>query len=363
MHYWQILFIPRYHEMQLLVSLLFILLQMLPMPEDITLLFAGDAMQHGPQIAAAKRSSGKYDYSKCFEYVKPAVSSADYAVVNLECPLAGKPYTGYPCFSAPDDYAEALKDAGFDMFLVANNHALDKRDKGAHRTIDKLSELEIPSVGLYHDKEHRLAASPFVATIGDFRVAFVGYTYGTNGIGVQGNLVVNYINADSISHDIVRARKLGAELVCVLLHWGVEYAMTPNFRQKELTELLIDAGADMIIGGHPHVVQPFEMRFNPRTGRNVLVVYSLGNFLSNQNDTNSRGGAMVNVVISRQGTQAYIKSASYDLVFVQKPTYQLIPAWMPELVGKSSQSAFETFCKNARRLFSRYNVAVSESTH
>ena len=112
------------------------------------LLFAGDAMQHQAQIDAASRGGGVYDYSDCFTYIAPEITAADYAVCNLEVPLGGGPdYTGYPCFSAPDSYAEALRDAGFDMFMTANNHSLDRRDRAARRTLVALDSLGIDHVG------------------------------------------------------------------------------------------------------------------------------------------------------------------------------------------------------------------------
>lgn len=349
----------------MLSILLISLIQLFSSPEDIELVFAGDAMQHGPQIQTALQSDGSYDYTKCFELVKDEISSADFAVVNLECPLGGKPYAGYPAFSAPDDFAQALKDAGFDMFLTANNHSLDRRDKGAIRTLHVLDSLEIPHIGTYINESDRNRKMPYIVDIKGYAIAFLGYTYGTNGIPVQKDFVVNHINREKMVKDIRDARNLGADMVCVMLHWGVEYSLKPNKSQKELADFLISEGVDMIIGGHPHVVQPFEMRFNPKTGKNALIVYSLGNFISNQNDTNSRGGAMIRVKIGALGMSVVIKEATYSLVFVQKPSYdaryyQLVPAHRVNLIKPHSMVQFNSFVKNAGDLFEKYNVGVKE---
>lgn len=129
---------------------------------DATLVFAGDAMQHDRQIEAARRGDGSFDYSAYFRHVADYVSAADYAVVNLECTLGGKPYKGYPCFSAPEEYAVALKDAGFDLFLHANNHCLDRRDAGLRRTLDQLDMLGVPHVGTYRNAAERAKNYPFV---------------------------------------------------------------------------------------------------------------------------------------------------------------------------------------------------------
>lgn len=176
---------------------------------DATLVFAGDAMQHDRQIEAARRSDGSFDYSAYFRHVADYVCAADYAVVNLECTLGGKPYKGYPCFSAPEEYAVALKDAGFDLFLHANNHCLDRRDAGLRRTLDQLDMLGVPHVGTYRNAAERAKNYPFVADVKGIKIAFLNYTYGTNGITVQGDVVVDYIDrAKSIRISRLRAEKV-----------------------------------------------------------------------------------------------------------------------------------------------------------
>lgn len=223
---------------------------------DATLVFAGDAMQHDRQIEAARRGDGSFDYSAYFRHVADYVSAADYAVVNLECTLGGKPYKGYPCFSAPEEYAVALKDAGFDLFLHANNHCLDRRDAGLRRTLDQLDMLGVPHIGTYRNAAERAKNYPFVADVKGMKIAFLNYTYGTNGITVQGDVVVDYIDRAKIHTDIQAARRKGADLVVACMHWGVEYQLVQNKEQELLADWLVDEGVDLVIGGHPHVIQP-----------------------------------------------------------------------------------------------------------
>ncbi len=288
---------------------------------DATLLFAGDAMMHQAQIDAARTAGGNYDYTSCFSEIAPLIGNADYAVVNLETPLGRSGFTGYPCFNAPVSYAEALHDAGFDLFLTANNHTLDRRDKGLKFTVHVLDSLGIPHLGTYADAAARTAALPMVKDVNGFRIGFLNYTYGTNGITIQGDAVVDYIDRKSISSDVEATRKAGAEIIVAAMHWGEEYTLLPVKAQKELADYLLSLGVDMVIGGHPHVVQPFEMRKNPATGRNALVVYSLGNFISNMKTRDTRGGALAEVTLKRDSCGvATVSDARYHLVFTVPPS-------------------------------------------
>ena len=204
------------------IAILATLLHLTASSQTIRLTFVGDAMQHGPQIRAARTTDGTYDYSACFTHLAGDIADADFAVVNLECPLGGKPYSGYPNFSAPDEFATALRDAGFDFFATANNHCLDRRDAGLKRTIRQLDELKMPHAGTYLNAAARDTLCPQMVDVKGIRMAIMSYTYGTNGIGVQGKVVVDYINRDRIAADIARARQLHADVICVCMHWGIE---------------------------------------------------------------------------------------------------------------------------------------------
>ena len=331
---------------------------------DISIVFAGDAMQHDRQIAVAKNGAG-YDYSRCFEYLKPYISSADYSVVNFECTLGGTPYKGYPCFSAPDEYALSLKEAGFDLFLHANNHCLDRRDAGLVRTLNKLDEFKIPHIGTYRNTKERQQAISYIVDIMGCKVAFLNYTYGTNGITIQKDVCVNYINEEQIKTDLAFVRTKNPDMIAVCIHWGEEYKLLQNKEQEKLANLLVDEGVDMVIGSHPHVIQPMEMRYSEKYKKNVLVVYSLGNLISAMRTTDTRGGAMVRVSISKDNGKAKLKEASYKLFFVQQPkmpgdNYVLIPYGRTDLLRRDTQNDYDRFMKNALNIFNKHNKNVEQ---
>lgn len=330
------------------------------------LLFVGDAMQHQAQLDRAKEiGEGKrYDYSGCFTLIAPTVTSADYAVCNLEVPLGGGPdYTGYPCFSAPDSYAEALKDAGFDMMLTANNHCLDRRDIAARRTLSALDSLGIDHIGSYHDRAQRDSLVPFIKDINGFKVGFLNYTYGTNGIKPKEGVEISMIDRDQIAKEISLAKDAGAEIIIVAMHWGIEYVLIENKVQQDLADFLVNQGVDMIIGAHPHVVQPMKVVRNKKENKDVLIVYSLGNFISNMKTADTRGGALVKATIIRDNYgKAKFHHAVYDTLFAAKPegesNFMVIPSWMPEKIPASQKYHWQIFERGASRIFETYNEGV-----
>lgn len=330
--------------------------------DSAELVFAGDAMQHQTQINAAKQTDGSYSYDECFEAIAPYVQDADYAVVNLESPLGGAPYSGYPMFCAPDNYSLALKNAGFDLMLTANNHALDRRDKGAKRTIDILDQQGLDHVGTYHNNAERENTLPLIKDINGFKIAFLNYTYGTNGIKTQKDVIVDLIDKNKIKKDISDARANGAEVICVAIHWGVEYVLLPNSQQKALADFLTEEGVDLIIGGHPHVIQPMEMRWSKAYNKKVFLVYSLGNLISNMTTKDTRGGALVKVKLTRdENGNPVVDSASYRLVFTLQPdenskNFRLVP--VEDYTSGKLKSNCDVFVNNAEKIFNKHNIDV-----
>lgn len=338
--------------------------------EKVEILFVGDAMQHQAQLDKAKELGGDlYDYSGCFALMDSTIKASDYAVCNLEVPLGGPPsYSGYPCFSAPDSFAEALKDAGFDMMLTANNHCLDRGDKALRRTLDILDNLEIDHIGTYHDKTDRDSLAPFIKNINGFEIAFLNYTYGTNGIQPKDGAEISLIDKDRIKKEINLAREKGAEIIIVNMHWGIEYVLLQNKIQKNLADFLIDCGADLIIGGHPHVIQPMEVVHNFRDDKDVLVVYSLGNFISNMKTADTRGGAMVWATIVRdENGKAKFSSAEYDIFFSAKPdgknNFRVIPSWMENEIPKNQLAHWKLFERGALKIFDNHNINVPRKSN
>lgn len=350
-----------------MIDILLILCSLLLPGDRAELVFAGDAMQHQRQIDAARLPDGELDYSPYFTSLQPYISSADYAVVNLETPLGGAPYSGYPMFCAHDNYIAALTDAGFDLMLSANNHILDRHDRGVLRTISAFESAGVPWLGVYRNAAQRSEILPFIRDINGFKVAFLNYTYGTNGIEKRSDIEIDYINRRRMARDVAEAREKGAELIAVCIHWGDEYKLLPNSEQKSLAAYLDSLGVEMIIGGHPHVIQPMQLTESAVTGRPVLTVYSLGNFISAMRTTDTRGGAMVRVTLGRDmDGKALVKGASYRMVFVQPPVakgdnYRLFPS-ESESISESMRPRRDAFVRNARAIFDRHNRNVPLDT-
>lgn len=334
-------------------------------PQEVQLLFVGDAMQHQAQLDKAKEiGKGEYDYTDCFTLIAPTIQEADYAVCNLEVPLGGGPtYTGYPAFSAPDSFAQALIDAGFDMLLTANNHCLDRGDKAASRTLDALDSLKVDHIGTFHSSSDRDSVAPLIKDINGFKIAFLNYTYGTNGIQPQGGIEVAMIDKDLIKKEINKAKEKGAEIIVVAVHWGIEYVLLENEVQRNLANYIVDCGADLIIGGHPHVIQPMEIVRNEKENKDVLIVYSLGNFISNMKTADTRGGALVWATLTRDNLgRAVLKGADYDIFFSAKPekdtNFRVIPGWQEELIPESQKAHWDIFKRGALKVFDKHNVNV-----
>lgn len=308
-----------------------------PQDKQLTILFAGDIMQHGPQIAAALNdSTGIYDYTSCFQYVAPIISSKDIAIANLEVTLAGEPFTGYPQFSAPDALAVGAKNAGFDILATANNHSCDRGDKGVIRTVKVLDSIGLMRTGTFTDSADYRNNHPLVFTQNDIKVALLNYTYGTNGLPFNYPAMVNLIDEQKLISDLDYTRTLNPDFIIVFFHWGNEYQLEPTDQQVALANLSRDHGADAVIGSHPHVLQPFE--FNQEEDslkRNQLVVYSLGNFVSNQRDRYKDGGAMVSFTLLKTWNRKTIIDPEYHLTWVYTHTendkrhYYIVPVNMP----------------------------------
>lgn len=334
--------------------------------EKITLLFAGDLMQHQGQIDAAKTTWG-YDYDDCFKYVKEEIGKADIAIGNLEVTLGGKPYKGYPTFSAPDEYLYAMKDAGFDVLITANNHCLDTGKKGLERTVLMLDSLKIPHAGTYVNREKRERTYPLRLEKNGFVIALLNYTYGTNGIEVQAPNIVNYIDKKVISEDIQKAKEMRPDAIIACIHWGIEYKSLPNKEQKQLADWLLSKGVTHIIGGHPHVLQPMELRASPHSLDKNVVVYSLGNFISNMSVFRTDGGAMLKLELTKRNRIVRVTDCSYSLVWTSRPAlsgkknYMLYPVSIDlSLLTPAEASRMKIFIDDSRRLLDEYNVGVEE---
>ena len=265
----------------------------------VRLLFAGDAMQHSVQFKWAWDAKNRqYDYEPNFRYLRPYLADADVSVVNFETTLSGKPYSGYPKFRTPDAFLHALADAGFQIFALANNHILDGDKRGMLRTLKKLSPY--PNMGAYRDTTERREQYPLILHVDDMKIALFNATYGTNGLVPVWPTCVNYIETEQLEIDLANSLKdTTIDMRIMYIHWGTEYQLQHNAFQKGVGQWLADLGIDLIIGGHPHVVQDHGV-LTAADGRQVPVVYALGNLVSNQRWEDSNGGIMTTVDIDRE---------------------------------------------------------------
>lgn len=333
----------------------------------LSLLFTGDIMQHDSNIATAYDPvSKKYDYSACFEYMAPIIRAADLAIGNLELTLAGSPYKGYPQFSAPDALAVELKRIGFDVLVTANNHSVDRRKKGVERTIRVLDSLQILHTGTFMDSAVRANTYPLIIEKNGFTLSLLNYTYGTNGIPVTKPNIVNLIDTVQIKLDMAQAREQKTDAIIVFMHWGDEYQPLPNSTQKKLAKVLFREGARLVIGAHPHVLQPMEWNKE----RDQLIAYSLGNFVSGQRPRYRDGGAMLWVdlqkIVKDSIANTTILNAEYELEWVQKSTeFAMRPLRYFEgdtvfVKDKLARDAMQLFAKDSRALLSKHNVNIKE---
>ena len=334
--------------------------------EKLTLLFAGDLMQHAAQIQAAHTDSG-YTYAECFRYVKDEISKADIAIGNLEVTLGGRPYTGYPTFSAPDAYLQALKEAGFDVLLTANNHCLDRGKRGLERTVALLDSFKIAYAGTYVDEAQRASRYPLRIEKNGFVIALLNYTYGTNGIEVQQPNVVNYISHERMQKDIRKAKQMNPDAIIACIHWGTEYQLLPELAQKELADWLLSQGVNHVIGGHPHVLQPMELRPHRQVPDKQVVVYSLGNCISNMSARHTDGGAFLKLELTRRMGITRLSNCQYALIWTSRPmlsgkkNFRLYPINIDSrLLNAAERQRMRRFVNDARTLLDQYNVGIGE---
>jgi len=345
-----------------------------PRELHLSLLFAGDLMQHGPQIKAALQPDGTYNYDETFALVKAEIERADVAIGNFEVTLGGRPYSGYPQFRAPDEYLQACIDAGFDVLLTANNHCLDSRRAGLERTISMMDSLHVPHLGTYINQAERDKAYPFLLEKNGLRVVLLNFTYGTNGIAIEQPNVVNLIDTTQIRADIEKAKAMQPDVIIALPHWGIEYQQLPSQQQRELAQWLFDNGVDHVIGGHPHVAQPLEL--SPDSLH--LVAWSMGNVVSNQSKPNTYGGYLVRLELEKRDTlengqprlhpQTRLSNCGYCLYWVSRPNdnnfkhnYRILPIDIPDsvLTGMEQKNRY-AIRASMRRLMERHAKGVSE---
>ena len=254
---------------------------MLNAPDTVSVIVIGDVMMHAKQL--------ERDHHTFLEKIAPTLRAADFAVANLEFPLGGEPYTGYPVFSTPDYYAWYLaEDCGIDVFLTGNNHVLDRGVRGLQRTLDVYEQIRdslgVRQTGAARNRKELEETYPLMLSRHGVNIALVNFTYGTNSGADAEWPKANRMNKDDIGKAIKTARERGADFVVALPHWGTEYMLNPDASEVSWAKWLVSQGVDAIVGAHPHVVQ------DTTHIQGVPVIYSLGNAISNMSIINSRLG-------------------------------------------------------------------------
>ena len=296
-----------------------------PSLTTFNMLVTGDIMCHDSMYIDAYDSSAKtYDFKYMFDDIKYYIQTADISVGNLETTFAGKErgYSNYPTFNTPEQLGDALKEIGFDVVSTANNHCIDKGYTGLVSTIEYLDKIGLDHTGTFTSEES--SNKILIKDVKGVKIAFLSYTYGTNGIPIPKDkpYSVNLIDKELISKHLELAKKENPDMICVCMHWGIEYQTKPNATQKDLADFLFKNGADVIIGNHPHVPQPMEKRtieLEDGSTKDGFVIYSLGNFMADQRAEYTRDSALLNINITKNNDtgKISINSATYT------PTYYL----------------------------------------
>ena len=306
------------------------------LPENdisFTLATTGDIMCHNTNFQDAYNSSTKsYDFAYYFTDIKQYIAEADITVGNLETTLAGskRGYSGYPTFNTPEILAKNLKDAGFDVVSTANNHCMDKGYSGIESTIDNLDAAGLAHTGTF--KSEKDQQKILIKDVKGLKIAFLSFTYGTNGISIPKDktYAVNLIDKKLIKSQIELAKKEDPDLICVSMHWGIEYQTKANKEQENLADYLFENGVDVILGNHSHVPQQMEKReikLADGTTKDGFVIYSLGNFMANQNKQYTNDSAILKIEMTKHKEDGKIS--------IDKVTYT--PTYMYKNPSKSTK--------------------------
>ena len=292
----------------------------IPQDKTVNLVSIGDIMCHNTNYQTAYNSSTKtYDFAPAFLNIAKYVEKRDIAIGNLETTLAGKEigYSGYPTFNSPEELGVAIKNIGVDVVSTANNHCMDKGSKGIVNTLDNLDQIGISHTGTNRTKEEQ--DTILVKEVNGLKIAFLSFTYGTNGINIPSGkeYLVNLIDKDLILEQIELAKKQNPDIICASMHWGIEYAQKQNKEQEQLADLLFKNGVDIILGNHAHVIEPMEKRtitLDDGTQKECFVVYAQGNFISAQVKEHTRSTIILDMNITKKGETGKLSIDSVDYI-------------------------------------------------
>ena len=275
----------------------------------------GDLMVHDRQLEIASRADGSYDFHDQYALIARSLQDADYTIANLETTIGrykDKPYSGYPRFNAPESLLETVRDAGVDFLTLANNHMLDRFGEGMVNTVEHVEDYGFDHGGANRSQSEK--NTPVVVEVNGVRIGMLCYTQMTNDMEEKCSpkvvrFGINYLKQADFEADVKKLRQAGAEVVIAMPHWGSEYKREPGTTAQSLAKKMVAAGVDVILGSHPHVVQPIQYikakgpDGEPRIG---LVAYSLGNFISNMTDPYTDSGIILDFTLKEQPGGGFI---------------------------------------------------------
>jgi poly-gamma-glutamate synthesis protein (capsule biosynthesis protein) len=334
--------------------------------KTVTFSFVGDLMCHTSETDFARMDKDSFDYKPIFTEVKKFLSYSDFTIGNLETTLSGKEnkFSGYPLFNTPDEFLDAVKDAGFDILITSNNHCLDRGEKGILRTIDKIHEAGLISTGTNktpHDRD-----SIRIVEKNGIRIAILAYTFSVNGNYFPQNekYIVNLIDTSVIKNDILATQHKGVDAILIYFHFGNEYERKPSDYQKEIIRKTISYGAGIIICSHPHVIQPVEYFLTKDSKlREGFIAYSLGNFISNQRMRYSDCGVILNFSVSKTpageitlSNVGYLPTWVFKGRIEKKDEFVILPAdtsvfKLPSYLTKSDKAKLIQSCSDTKLMF------------
>ena len=293
--------------------------------EHVDLLMIGDMLIHQPVYKSGIQADGTLNYDHFFKNIQEDLAEAEIKIVNQETILGGTElgFSSYPCFNSPQEIGDSEAKAGFNVILHATNHAMDKGYTAISNTMDfwKNNYPDVMMLGLNLNEEEQSNIQIYEQN--DLKIALLNYTYGTNGISLPADkpYLVNLLNKQKVTDDIIKAKEL-ADFVVVMPHWGTEYQYTPDELQQEYTKLFSDLGVDLVIGTHPHVLENIETVTND-DGHEMLVYYSLGNYVSGQTEKPRVIGGMAKVSIEKDyaTNETFITEYELDPIITQQGEY------------------------------------------
>lgn len=316
-------------------------------------LSTGDLLMHSPVVAASYDENSKsYNFEKIFTYLSPYTGRSDYCVINMEGTLAAGGFSGYPTFKCPDSLIDSAKAAGFDMFLTANNHSNDGGESGFRRTAEVLRSKNVDFIGTRINDDDK---KYIVKDINGIKVGMVNYTYGeisdtgivsVNGIpsSSQNSKLINVFDYNKLDSFYSEQKKIiaemkndGAEKIIYYMHWGAEYQLKESKIQKNMAEKLADLGVDVIVGGHPHVVQPMDVIHSNVSGKDTVCIYSVGNAVSNQR----RERMNLKTGHTEDGVLFLVSFAKYSDGNVVTSGVDVIPTWVNFYTGKNGKNVYQ----------------------